>query len=149
MRDFTGINLTDVNSIAIGFGDRNNPQAGGSGKMYFDDIHLYRARYVPGMGTPIAADLNNDGVVDYRDVEIIANNWLISTFQVDPADPGTANLVGHWTFDNPADLGADSTGNNSGTISGEASQSANAQVGSGSLALDGDGDEQKDRRQER
>jgi hypothetical protein len=37
-----GINLTDVNSVAIGFGDRNNPQVGGAGKMYFDDIRLYR-----------------------------------------------------------------------------------------------------------
>ena len=39
-----GIDLTDVNSIAIGFGDRNNPQPGGWGKMYFDDIRLYRPR---------------------------------------------------------------------------------------------------------
>jgi hypothetical protein len=39
-----GINLTDVNSIAIGFGDRYNPQPGGRGKMYFDDIRLYRPR---------------------------------------------------------------------------------------------------------
>jgi hypothetical protein len=35
------VNLTDVNTIGIGFGDRSNPQAGGSGKMYFDDIRLY------------------------------------------------------------------------------------------------------------
>jgi len=32
------VNLANVNTIAIGFGDRNNPQPGGSGKMYFDDI---------------------------------------------------------------------------------------------------------------
>jgi hypothetical protein len=37
-----GINLANVDKIAIGFGDRNNPQAGGSGTMYFDDIRLYR-----------------------------------------------------------------------------------------------------------
>ena len=36
-----GINLTNVNTIALGLGDRNNPQAGGSGTMYFDDICLY------------------------------------------------------------------------------------------------------------
>jgi parallel beta-helix repeat protein len=42
LREFAdrGINLNDVNSIAIGFGDRDNPQPGGSGKMYFDDIRL-------------------------------------------------------------------------------------------------------------
>ena len=39
-----GVDLTRVNSMAIGLGDRDNPQAGGSGKMYFDDIRLYRSR---------------------------------------------------------------------------------------------------------
>ncbi len=38
-----GVNLTNVNSISIGFGDWNNLQPGGSGTMYFDDIRLYRS----------------------------------------------------------------------------------------------------------
>ncbi len=37
-----GVNLANVNTIALGLGSRNNPQAGGSGTMYFDDIRLYR-----------------------------------------------------------------------------------------------------------
>ncbi len=36
-----GVNLADVNTIGLGLGNKNNPQAGGSGKMYFDDIRLY------------------------------------------------------------------------------------------------------------
>jgi len=36
-----GVNLANVNSITLGVGNRNNPQAGGSGTMYFDDIRLY------------------------------------------------------------------------------------------------------------
>jgi hypothetical protein len=36
-----GVNLTNVNTIALGLGNRNNPIAGGSGTMYFDDIRLY------------------------------------------------------------------------------------------------------------
>jgi len=36
-----GINLTNVNTITLGFGNRTNPVAGGSGMMYFDDIRLY------------------------------------------------------------------------------------------------------------
>jgi hypothetical protein len=36
-----GANLANVNSITIGLGNRNNPFAGGSGMMYFDDIRLY------------------------------------------------------------------------------------------------------------
>jgi hypothetical protein len=36
-----GVNLANVNSITLGFGNRNNPVAGGAGMMYFDDIRLY------------------------------------------------------------------------------------------------------------
>ena len=36
-----GVNLSNVNTITIGFGNRNNPTAGGAGMMYFDDIRLY------------------------------------------------------------------------------------------------------------
>jgi len=36
-----GVDLTNVNSITIGLGDKNNPVAGGAGMMYFDDIRLY------------------------------------------------------------------------------------------------------------
>ena len=43
-----GINLTNVDRIAIGLGTRSNQAApGGSGKMYFDDIRLYRSRSAP------------------------------------------------------------------------------------------------------
>ncbi len=37
-----GVNLASVNTIAIGFGTKGSPAGGGSGKMYFDDIRLYR-----------------------------------------------------------------------------------------------------------
>jgi len=37
-----GVNLANVNTISIGFGDKNNLQAGGSGMVLFDDIRLYR-----------------------------------------------------------------------------------------------------------
>ncbi|MFB0552053.1 MAG: hypothetical protein ACETWQ_01960, partial [Phycisphaerae bacterium] len=36
-----GVNLTNVNTISLGLGNKNNPLAGGSGTMYFDDIRLY------------------------------------------------------------------------------------------------------------
>ena len=36
-----GVNLANVNSITLGLGRRNNPVAGGSGMMHFDDIRLY------------------------------------------------------------------------------------------------------------
>ncbi len=37
-----GVNLANVNTISIGFGDKNNLQAGGSGMVLFDDIRLYQ-----------------------------------------------------------------------------------------------------------
>jgi hypothetical protein len=37
-----GVNLANVNTIALGLGNKNNPVAGGSGTAYFDDIRLYR-----------------------------------------------------------------------------------------------------------
>jgi len=43
-----GVNLANVTSISIGIGTKGNTTApGGSGKMYFDDIRLYRARTTP------------------------------------------------------------------------------------------------------
>jgi len=41
------VDLANVNKISIGFGDRNNPQPGGSGGVHFDDIRLYRSRPEP------------------------------------------------------------------------------------------------------
>jgi hypothetical protein len=109
LKDFAdeGVNLVDVNSIAIGFGDRNNPQAGGAGKMYFDDVRLYPSRcilsrrpadfakvdYVEDCvvdckelelmaadwlagGSDLAADLNADSTVDFRDYAVLADQWL-------------------------------------------------------------------------
>ena len=37
-----GVNLANVNTTALGLGNKKNPIAGGSGTMYFDDIRLYR-----------------------------------------------------------------------------------------------------------
>ncbi|MHC4594018.1 MAG: LamG-like jellyroll fold domain-containing protein [Planctomycetota bacterium] len=46
LTDFSnhGVVLTDVGKLAIGFGGADNPQPGGSGLMYFDDIRLYLPR---------------------------------------------------------------------------------------------------------
>jgi len=39
-----GINLTDVDKIAIGLGSKGGAAVGGTGTMYIDDIRLYRAK---------------------------------------------------------------------------------------------------------
>jgi hypothetical protein len=48
LQSLTGITLTNVDKLALGLGTRGNMTTpGGSGKMYFDDIRLYRPRSAP------------------------------------------------------------------------------------------------------
>ncbi|MHC4646504.1 MAG: DUF6345 domain-containing protein [Planctomycetota bacterium] len=75
LTDFTDVILTEVAMVYIGFGDRSNPQPGGSGIVYFDDIRLYQPRCMPLLLRP-AADLNEDCVVDHKDLRIMAGHWL-------------------------------------------------------------------------
>jgi hypothetical protein len=42
-----GVDLANVDTLAIGFGIKENLQAGGTGTVYFDDIRLYRPEPVP------------------------------------------------------------------------------------------------------
>jgi len=59
-----GINLTNVDRIAIGLGTRGNTTvAGGSGKMYFDDIRLERSSESAGVNLLTNGGFE-DGVTD-------------------------------------------------------------------------------------
>jgi len=40
LSSLTGVNLAKVKKLYIGVGDRNNPAAGGSGRIYIDDIRV-------------------------------------------------------------------------------------------------------------
>ena len=129
-----GVNLSDVDSIAIGLGNRDNPQAGGSGKMYFDDIRLYPPRCVPDLVKP-AGDFSNDCVVDMADLEILAENWLISDYDVTAVAVSDANLMLHYEFEGNAN---DSSGSgNHGEPNGITFVSGN--IGR-AINLDGDND---------
>jgi hypothetical protein len=63
-----GINLTDVDSISIGVGDKTNPQPGGSGIIYFDSIALY-----PKRPAPVLKQTNN--VFEAEDADVIGSGW--------------------------------------------------------------------------
>jgi hypothetical protein len=65
-----GVTLSSVGSMSIGFGDKNNPAAGGEGRVFFDDIRLYRS-------LPVEQEQ-----------------------EAEPVDPGTANLVAYYDFEN-------------------------------------------------
>ncbi|UCG56076.1 MAG: discoidin domain-containing protein [Phycisphaerales bacterium] len=70
------INLASVKTVYIGAGNRNDPQLGGAGTLYVDSIRLYPRRCVASLLKP-AGDLSGDDcVVDYLDLEILANGWL-------------------------------------------------------------------------
>ncbi|MCJ7655895.1 MAG: hypothetical protein MUO97_11485 [Dehalococcoidia bacterium] len=40
LTEFTGVNLQSIKKLSIGVGDRDNPQRGGAGDLYIDDIVL-------------------------------------------------------------------------------------------------------------
>lgn len=96
LKDFAGVNLSNVTQLSIGF--ERSGGAGGSGLVYFDDIRLHPARCVAEVRQP-GADLNDDCVVDHLDLQIIANQWLSGGLLVTPLQPSTAGLVAHYEFE--------------------------------------------------
>ena len=63
-----GVNLTNVDSISIGAGDKTNPQSGGSGIIYFDSIALYPERPAPVMK-------QTNSVFEAEEADMIGSGW--------------------------------------------------------------------------
>ena len=137
LKDFLdqGVDLSDVNSITIGIGDKDNPQSGGSGRMFFDDIGLFQPRYVPGKAKPLRADFTGDGIVDEDDLEIMLNDWLLGDYTIYATPPGPA--MSQWEFENNVN---DSIGGLNGTTRGDPTYAA----GQSGQALNLDGDDYVD-----
>jgi hypothetical protein len=98
--NFSGVSLTDVDKVHIGFGNfyrTGQAKAGGAGTMYFDDIRVWQQRCVPKYAS--VADFSDDCVVDGYDLEIMSVDWLVSDYNVLAAEPCDANLTGWWKFD--------------------------------------------------
>ncbi|UCG50133.1 MAG: hypothetical protein JSU94_10155, partial [Phycisphaerales bacterium] len=81
-----GINLANVTQISIGFGNEGSATPGGSGTVYFDEIRLYPSKCVLSNRSPdfTTVDYVQDCVIDYKELEVMAENWLAA-----PAPPGT------------------------------------------------------------
>jgi hypothetical protein len=107
-----GVNLSNVNTIAIGFGDKSNPQAGGSGKMFIDDIRLSTAPAPVGrfllfeedfegveLGTTVEESAGTEDVW----TNIPPEGWSVDNSGVpgfgDPANDGVTEWAG-WAFVN-------------------------------------------------
>jgi len=122
------LNLANIDSISLGFGTRGNTtQPGGSGLMFIDDIGLYTSRCVYQLGKP-DNDYSNNCVVDYPDLELLTDNWLVSDYEVTPTAPGNDGLLAYYKFENNL---LDSSGNarhgtTTGTSAYAAGQTGNA-----------------------
>ncbi|GAH55115.1 unnamed protein product, partial [marine sediment metagenome] len=126
--DDNSVDLTDVQRLTIGFGDKT---AGGTGVVYFDNIRLYPPRCVPQLAPSMgyfryidrytaSGSFTPDCTVDIYDLRTMAGDWLISGLgSVTATTAGTANLVGHWPMDDddPQMQVDDVSGNNNhGTL---------------------------------
>jgi len=102
-----GADLTDVDEIAIGFGDKDNPQlSSGDGTIYFDDIRLYRP-FPPVVvdvenfsfelpGTEKIKGWNGEGVADTPAVDI--PGWSSDDVVADSGvETGYSPTDGDWT----------------------------------------------------
>jgi hypothetical protein len=94
-----GVDLSSVAKIAIGIGDRQGTTPGGKGTIYVDDIRLYVSRCIAEHRP--AADLNGDCRVDYADLQLMADDWLV-------ADHTSAGLKAEYLLEGNTD---DTSGN--------------------------------------
>jgi len=105
-----GVNLANVNTISIGFGDKNNLRAGGSGMVFFDDIRVGRpiesiglVAYYPldeGAGTTItdASGNGHDGTLTGDGAEWVESQEGYGSALKFPGDvaPGPFVNTGIW-----------------------------------------------------
>jgi hypothetical protein len=115
------VNVTNLETLYIGFGDRYSSQNGGWGTVYFDDIVLYPPGCLPSERPEWfkLLDFNSDCIVDFGDVEIMAADWLDADVNFPVVEePCDANLVGWWKLDEgDGNTTADSSINdNNGTL---------------------------------
>jgi len=80
LQDFAdlGVDLTNVHTMSVGFGNKANPVPGGAGYVLIDDIRLYRSPPVESEPVP------------------------------EPVDPGNANVVAAYSFENNVQDGSGS-----------------------------------------
>jgi len=100
LSSFTNVNLANVTRLSIGIGTPG-PAVGGAGRIYVDNIRLYPPRFVPEMLTQQPADYDFDGIVDYEDLRLMVDDWLMTDYTANP-------LVAWYKLDDNA---LDSSGN--------------------------------------
>jgi hypothetical protein len=117
LSDFTNVNLANVARITIRFGDGVEPVGQGTGTMYFEDIRLYGPTCRPELAP---TDIDGDCFVDYKDLALMANDWLDTDVTLDTNEPNAPYLW--YKFNEAAGTAVtdDGTGNHDGTVSNPA-----------------------------
>jgi len=104
--ELKNIDLSHIVSIALGFcAELTDPYGTGGGSVYFDDIRLYSSRCLD--ENAMAADLNGDCLVNFQDLQEMADSWLDKGYNIYPAAAPKAPLA-WYKFDGDTN---DSAGN--------------------------------------
>jgi len=85
--DISGVNLSSIAKVYIGFGNRGSPTTSG-GTVYFDDIRLHPTRCVASFAPE--GDIDGDCEVDFVDVNTMVGDWL----EMDYNDIGSNGVLG-------------------------------------------------------
>jgi hypothetical protein len=104
LSDFTGLDTSNVQKVYMGLGDRSNPQQGGGGILFVDDIRVCPPRCVASISRPVG-DIATpyDCTVDEKDLAVMAGDWLLFDYVSDPlvgwyeleGDPCDSSIYGH------------------------------------------------------
>ena len=114
LQELDGIDLSHIQSMGIGFASRpDDPYGAGSGSVFIDDIALYSPRCLP-ENVP-AVDLNADCLVDFRDFNEMAVDWLETGRKTYPVAIPLPPLAWYKFDGDPSDA----TGNTQGQLLGK------------------------------
>jgi hypothetical protein len=95
--DACGVELTAIDRFSIGIGGNAKTGQGKAmtdyGYIYVDDMRLYPPRCFPELAQQ-AGNFNGDCIVDEFDLDIMADNWLVSDYNTQATPP--VNLPEVW-----------------------------------------------------
>jgi len=138
LNDFNdnGVDPCYIKTMYIGIGDKDDPGTG-SGTMFFDDIGIYKAEFYEPNCPPLPADLARDGEVNYKDLKMITDNWLISNYMVQPNEPDTGPVCRYQLNDDSAVNTGSTIGQHNGTEMGGPTYTTDCMEGDYAIDLDG------------
>ena len=139
LASFGGVDPQNVTKISIGLDRGTSP--GSSGVVYFDDIRLSPTRCALSKRSAdfAKADFVGDCVVDFRELEVMAADWLLSDSVTPTKTPDDTKLEAYYKFDDGSGTIATDSSNNShrAILDGPQWESIDVQVGTGALKFDG------------